>query len=260
MEEVIEDLLIAINNHERIKNSILGKISEWRNNHYEILSQIINDTLLIKIEHNTDTFFALGNSVSSITLKRLYNNQIKPSAYTDLRFNKTLDKLCIFLGYIDLNHFISETKTDKTQKPVEQIDNLDLMKQLKEIVEELCRIEFFALRNLAGTKLVEFDKVLAKNTPYIKRAKVYRENLSKIGAIFLEDQSNYQVYNYKILSVEDDSIVMETEEFWNINFKIPTGVFPYHKRAHQLYYFKYQEGKIKIWDNYNPDICEVIGM
>lgn len=260
MEEVIEDLLVEINNHEKIKNSVLGKISEWRNNHYDILSQIINDALSIQIVQNTDTFFALGNSVSSITLKRLYNNQIKPSAYTDLRFNKTLDKLCIFLGYIDLNHFISENKPDKSQKTVEQIDNSDLMKQLKEIVEELCRIEFIALRNLEDTTLSEFDKVLMKNTPFIKRIKVYRANLSKIGAVFLEDQSSYQVYNYKIISVEEDNIVLETEEFWNINFKIPTGVFPYHKRAHQLYYFKYQEGKIKIWDNYNPDIGEVIGM
>lgn len=260
MDEVIEDLLTAINSHEKVKNSILGKISEWKNNHYEILSQIINDVLSDKIEQNTHAFFTLGNSVSSITLKRLYNKQVKPSAYTDLRFHKTLDKLCLFLGYMDLNNFISETKKNDNQKATKKADNSELMIQLKKIVEELCRIEFTALRDLRDKELVEFDKVLLKNTSYIERARVYRENLNKMGALFLEDLSNYEVFNYKIISIEEDNIVLETEEFWNINFKTPKGIFPYHKRANQIYYFKYQEGKLKIWDNYNPDIGEVIGI
>lgn len=260
MKEVIEDLLAAINNHDKVKNSVLGKIPNWKNNHYEILSQIINDTLSNEIMQNSESFFSMGNSVSSITVKRLYKNQIKTSAYTDLRFKKTLDKLSIFLGYESINEFIAQKKPTTLSHIEHQKEHSVLMKYLKEIIEELCKIEFNALRNLQSKDLSEFENVLMKDTPYIKRAKVYRENLNDIGAVFLEDLSNYQVYDYKIISIEEESVVLETEEFWNINFKTKTGIFPYHKRAKQIYYFKYENGKLKIWDNYNPDIGEVIGM
>ncbi|WP_175622140.1 hypothetical protein [Chryseobacterium schmidteae] len=261
MNEVIESLLVKINNHEKITNSVLGKTSVWKNNHYEILSQIINDTLGIKITQKTDIFYTLGNSVSSVTLKRLYKNQIKPSAYNDLRFTKTLDKLCIFLDYANLNHFISETKISVTeQEKMLKHEESDLMKYLKAIVDELCEIEFTALRDLSNKNLSEFDKVLVENTPYIEKVKVYRENLHQMGAVFLEKLSNYEVYNYKMIYAEENNIVLETEEFWNINFKTPTGIFPFHKRATQTYYLKNQKGKLKIWDNYNPDIGEVLSI
>lgn len=99
MNQVIDNILLKINNHDDVKNSVLSKTEKWKNSHYETLSQIINHNLTNKIELNSELFFTLGNSVSAITLKRLYKKEIKPSAHTDLRFRKTLDKLCVFLDY-----------------------------------------------------------------------------------------------------------------------------------------------------------------
>lgn len=256
MNQVIDDILLKINNHDDVKNSVLSKTEKWKNSHYETLSQIINHNLTSKIEVNSELFFTLGNSVSAITLKRLYKKEIKPSAHTDLRFRKTLDKLCVFLDYEDLNDFISRRTFPKEDSPDEQ----NLLNYLKKVVLELCSIEFEALKDLSITDEKAFNKVLVSNTPYIEKVKAYRQNLFNLKCHFLEDLSNYEVYNYKIISKEDDLIILETEEFWNINFKIPTGIYPYHKRAKQTYYFKYDGEHLKIWDNYNPDIGEVLGL
>jgi hypothetical protein len=47
---------------------------------------------------------------SYITLQRFFDNSYKASALNDLRFIKTLYKLCIFLGHYDLNEYILNSK------------------------------------------------------------------------------------------------------------------------------------------------------
>jgi hypothetical protein len=54
--------------------------------------------------------FELGNTISYITLQRFFDNSYKASALNDLRFIKTLYKLCIFLGHYDLNEYILNSK------------------------------------------------------------------------------------------------------------------------------------------------------
>lgn len=64
MDDVIEKLKWEINQNEKVKNSVLGKRTLWKNNHYEVLSTIINDTLLEKISQNSENFYSLGNTIS----------------------------------------------------------------------------------------------------------------------------------------------------------------------------------------------------
>ena len=60
MNQVIDKILLKINNHDDVKNSVLSKTEKWKNSHYETLSQIINHNLTNKIELNSELFSRLG--------------------------------------------------------------------------------------------------------------------------------------------------------------------------------------------------------
>ena len=45
MNQVIDNILLKINNHDDVKNSVLSKTEKWKNSHYETLYQIINHNL-----------------------------------------------------------------------------------------------------------------------------------------------------------------------------------------------------------------------
>ena len=72
----------------------------------EIVSQELSHSKFLQGERK----FELGNTISYITLQRFFDNSYKTSALNDLRFIKTLDKLCIFLGHYDLNEYILNSK------------------------------------------------------------------------------------------------------------------------------------------------------
>ncbi len=258
MEDVIEKLKWEINQNEKVKNSVLGKSSIWKNTHYEVLSSIINDALLEKIEQNSENFYSLGNSISQITLKRLFEGNVKTSAHHDLRFLKTLDKLAIFLGFQDLNHFISESK-ENTAHSSNVYEITDQQFQLfKKLILGCCTTEFNAMRTLTEINLIPFRKYIIENSPYEHRLSLYLEKMQSYGIEMVESACNFEIYDYKIASVEGNMIVMSTNEFWNLIFEKNGTHYPFHKKGEQTYYLKFFNGEWKIWDNYNPDFEDII--
>jgi hypothetical protein len=87
--------------HPKVKNSVLGNVQEWKRSHYIILSEIIKDELSEAEELKGGKKFEIGNTISHVTLQRFLKMIIRTNAQRS-RFLKTLDKICIFLGYKDL--------------------------------------------------------------------------------------------------------------------------------------------------------------
>lgn len=258
MIDIIEGLKREISNHEKIRNSVLGKSEVWKNNHYEALSNIINDTLSIKIEQSSDNFYTLGNTISQITLKRLFEGNVKESAYNDLRFLKTLDKLAIFLGFQDLNHFIAEfQKNENNHENIYEITERDF-KNYKDMILKCCQGEFNNMRNLPNLDMSVFEDVVVKNSPYENRLNVYLSKLKNEGIVMVKEISNFEIYNYRFVSIEGNMIVITTDEFWNLVFTKNDAHFPFHKKGEQTYYIKNIDNAWKIWDNYNPDYQDII--
>jgi len=75
---------------------ILGNSNPWKRSHYIILSEIIKEDLSKREELQNERKFELGTSISHITLQRFFESDYHYKKHSDLRFLKTLDKICIF--------------------------------------------------------------------------------------------------------------------------------------------------------------------
>ncbi len=106
----------------------------------QIVSQELSHSKFLQGERK----FELGNTISYIlTLQRFFDNSYKASALNDLRFIKTLDKLCIFLGHYDLNEYILNSK----QLTISD-DDSEQIEPYRKIIETFCQNEFKAIQKL----------------------------------------------------------------------------------------------------------------
>lgn len=256
MLDVLENLKKKIINDDQVKNSVLGYSNEWKNNHYEILSDIINERLSEKISHESEAFFSLGNSISPVTLKRIFEGQIKSTAYNDLRFLKTLEKLCIFLNYNNLNVFISIHQTQKEER--HSIENLQEFELAKKIILKGAELEFEQMCKTPDFDFSVFDEVIVNSSPYRKRIELYLTKLMVPGLKLEQELSNFEIYSYQLKTLEDHLMIIDTDELWTMIFRREGNHFPYHKKGQQTYYLKKLDNEWKIWDNYNPDLEDVI--
>lgn len=133
MKTLIDEIKRDILQHPRVLNSALQKVDVWKRSHYTLLSQIINEEITQSEFLEGDRKFELGNSLSYITLQRIFENHFRETAVSDLRFLKTLHKLAIFLGYYDVNEYIlrsTKLSIGSTSKDIKIYAN---------IIEGLCK-------------------------------------------------------------------------------------------------------------------------
>ena len=152
MKTIISEIKNQIKNHESIKNSPLEEINNWKRAHYITLAEIISKKLSQSKHLEGNRIFELGNTLSYITLQRFFENSFSESAVNDLRFLKTLHKLCIFLGFYDLNEFILSSNIINNSKK-----NNDCSKVYCSIVKNLCLEEFeiIKLRDQFSLKVIK---------------------------------------------------------------------------------------------------------
>lgn len=171
---------------------------------------------------------------------------------------KTLDKIAIFLGFQDLNHFISESLANKSSSSdVYEITDQQFQ-QLKKMIAKCCESEFNCMKTLNNIDFTPFKDYVIENSPYQNRLSLYLQKLQGYGIEMIQNTSNYEIYDYKLVFVEGNMIVMSTNEFWNMIFEKNGNHFPFHKKGEQTYYFKFLNNEWKIWDNHNPDFEDII--
>lgn len=103
MKDIYNDIKKDIKTHPEVQESILGKVDTWKRSQFVILSEIISEHLYGSSLLDDSRRKTLGTTLSAITLQRFFDNDYQFKTHNDLRFIKTLDKLCIFLGEYDLN-------------------------------------------------------------------------------------------------------------------------------------------------------------
>lgn len=256
MVDVLENLKKKIIDDDQVKNSVLGFADTWKSNHYEILSEIINERLSEKITHESEAFFSLGNSISPVTLKRIFEGQVKSTAYNDLRFLKTLEKLCIFLNYNNLNVFISIHQSQ--QEKSHSIENLQEFELAKKIILKGAELEFVQMCNTPNFDFSVFDNIIVNGSPYRKRIELYLTKLMVPDLKLEKELSNFEIYNYQLKTLENNLMIIDTDELWTLIFSKDGNHFPYHKKGQQTYYLKKIDAEWLIWDNYNPDLEDII--
>jgi hypothetical protein len=140
----VEKIYNAIKNdiklHSDVKLSILGSVPKWKRSQYVILSDIISDQLSNSPLFTSDRKRNLGISISPITLQRFFENEYHVKTHNDLRFIKTLDKLCVFLGKFDLNTYIYERLNENIKNNnTEEVNTYFFEKQL---IFDFCKSQF----------------------------------------------------------------------------------------------------------------------
>ncbi len=235
-----------------VRNSILGNSNPWKRSHYIILSEIIKDELSKREELQNERKFELGTSISHITLQRFFESDYDYKTHNDLRFLKTLDKLCIFLGFKDLNTFVTYTK---------ERENFEESNSEKEFSEEIvynyCKTNFEFFQYFPELKLELFDDLIFAEAPFRERIKNYSTELceKRLKLLTKNNRSNFEIFDLDIISEKPDEIVVKTQEFWNLVFIVEDTDEEYlvNELNTQIYFIKKINKEWKIWDNYNPN-------
>ncbi|MEO8516996.1 MAG: hypothetical protein ABI426_09630 [Flavobacterium sp.] len=272
MEAIIKRLKQEIINHDLVKNSSLFSLAEWKSGHYNILSEIISESLS-KSEHMQGSKKNdLGVTISGSTLKRIFASEYTDKGSTDLRFLKTLDKLAIFLGYPNLNSYLLHQSQnekakfdDEQQKAIQEIKVPDVpISFFTEMIINYCREEFEIMKKLPALDMERFSDYVFKDSPAYKRVS---DMLLKFLELNLHmncenNRSNYENYGFKLRSINEDTAVIGSKEFWNVQWVDNNGkTFHTHNKASsQLYFFRKINGTWKIWDNHNPGYDSLAGV
>ncbi|MCW3161459.1 hypothetical protein [Chryseobacterium oryctis] len=253
MKTIYNSIREEIVKHFKVKNSVLGNVSIWKRSHYIILSEIIKAELSEAEELKGGKKFEIGNTISHVTLQRFFENDYQDKTHNDLRFLKTLDKICIFLGYKDLNSYIQFVR-EKKQFEEESNNNHNSFKQM---VYDYCSTVFNFYKEFPNHKTELFKDLVFEDSPFFERASLFSKELCDrdFHLVTKNNRSNYEVFDINIVTDEPDKKILESQEFWNLLFKVgETGEEHFVNQLNtQIYFIKKIGDTWKIWDNYNPD-------
>lgn len=252
MKTIIAEIKKQIKNHESVINSTLVSISTWKRAQYIVLASIVSKELSQSKYLAGDRKFELGTTLSYITLQRFFEGNYKESAFNDLRFLKTLHKLCIFLGYYDLNEFILSSNTIKSIEKDE-----DYAKTYCSIVENLCLEEFEVIKGLPHKNLDALHKYTFKDSQTIKNINDYIEKYKEANYFFDKqyEEGKFELISCELVVDEKEHKIIKTVENWDFVLRNNKDRTIYYKVFNsQTYYLKKdKKGNWKVWNNYNPN-------
>ena len=256
MEKIYNAIKDDIRNHEDINLSILGRVPKWRRSQFVILADIISDHLSVSPLLTGARKLSLGTAISPITLQRFFENEYQIKTHNDLRFIKTLDKICMFLGHADLNSYIKHKSQEKVPVQSSKIDFFE-----KELVVNFCQSQFDALKDLPSISFDKITQYIYKDSPLFKRIRVFIEDQKKNDLLFITENngSNFEIFDVEKISDEPTLKVIKTKEFWNLIFKNNDDQhYIINHLNTQFYFIKKRDQQWEIWDNYNPDFGKIL--
>lgn len=258
MKSIYNSIKKDIETHPDVATSVLGEVSSWKRSHFILLSELISERLATSELITPEKKYELGNTISHMTLQRFFENDYHEKTHNDLRFLKTLEKLCIFLGEEDLNSYVkkkSETRVVDSQENLPE-------DYFQELIINFCRAQFEASKLLPKCDLSPIHEYVFQNSPLYERVKSFIEEQSKkkLTLITKNNRSNFEIFRFNLISSSEDLQVIETHEFWNLLFDEKKSGEKYiiNRLNTQTYFIKKLEGKWKIWDNYNPNTGQIV--
>ena len=252
MKSIYNLIKEEVRRHPIIKNSILATSINRKRSHYIILAELISEELSEKEELRNEKRFELGTSISHITLQRFFESDYDYKTHNDLRFIKTLDKICIFLGFKNLNSFV------KSVRGKNSYDESKLGKEFAtDIVYKFCQKNFEFFKFFPDLRFDLFDDLIFRNSPFIERIKSFSYQLedSKLNLFTNNNRSNFEIFDIVVVSEESEMIVVKAQEFWNLVFKIENTEKEYiiNELDTHIYFIKRIDNVWKLWDSYIPN-------
>lgn len=251
MKAIFEEIKIAIKESDPVKNSALNTITHWKRAQFIQLATIISNELSHSPLLKGKRIYELGTSISYITLKRFYDDTYRESAINDLRFLKTVQKLCIFLGYNDFNEYIIHNQTIKPISTCEDHSTL-----YKDLINNFCTKEVEAIKNLPEIDLTPLKPYVLQESKLIEKTKDYLKKYKEAGFYFdtNSEQIGFEMLSCELISNHDELKILKTHEHWDMVLKTDSDKTLIYKIInYQIYYLKKENNEWKIWDAFNPD-------
>lgn len=256
MKAIFEEIKIAIKESEPVKNSALNTITHWKRAQFIQLSTIISDELSNSPLLKGKRIYELGTSISYITLKRFYEDNYRESAINDLRFLKTLHKLCIYLGFFDFNEYIIN---NQKIAPISTCEDYSLI--YKDLVNNFCKKEVEAIKNLPKIDLTPLKPYVFQESKLLEKTKDYLKKYKEAGFYYdaNSEQLGFELLSCELISNHDELKILKTHEHWDMVLKTNTDkTLIYKVINNQIYYIKKENDEWKIWDNFNPDSNKIL--
>lgn len=252
------DLRRALERKLHLMNPLLKDSSSWRRSHYIIIENLINEELKRSPLLTGRRRQELGTTISSMTLRRFFTISYDADAVKDLRFIKSVDKMCIFLGYQDFADF-SQKYTDGVPERtgLRSLPGEPTEAFFKKFVSDYMTADFQCfLRPIAELEQVLSPYVFSDG-PFYKRISDARTYFQEQGYV-LETRDNIsssELISVEVVSIGVDSCICNTCEYWYMVYKSKTSgkKLVYNKKNEQVYFFRRRNSEWKIWNNYNPD-------
>ncbi len=250
MKTIYNSIREEVIKHSKVRNSVLGNVNEWKRSHYIILSEIIKDELSGAEELKGGKKFEIGNTISHVTLQRFFENDYQDKTHNDLRFLKTLDKICIFLGYKDLNAYIQFVK-EKMARSEESEHQFFL-----QMVYDYCAVAFEFCKQFPNHNTDLLKDLLFEDSPFLARVSQFSKELCErdFHLVTKNNRSNYEVFDVHLVTDEPEKKILEAQEFWNLLFEVGSSGEQHfvNRLSTQIYFLRKIDNVWKIWDNYNP--------
>ncbi|KIA88995.1 hypothetical protein [Kaistella jeonii] len=259
MENIYNAIKNDIKSHPNVTLSILGQVREWKRSQFVILSDIISEYLSTCVLLTSDRKLNLGVTISAITLQRFFENDYQVKTHNDLRFIKTLDKLCLFLGKHDLNNYIHD-RVNLTEE-IETHNDLKVESIEKDLIINFCKSQFDALMDLPKISINKISRFVYVESPLTERIRVAMEEKRKNNLVIITEnnRSNYEIFGMTKISDDGKLKVIKTQEFWNLLFMDgDQNTYIANHLNTQFYFIKKFGEEWKIWDNFNPDYGQIL--
>ncbi len=206
----IESLAFELKTSEKVTKNSMLKSDKWTKSCYDLLSKIITEDL-----HKNMTLeqrMALGTSLSSKTIQKIIATNYKATYPMDPRTLNTLNKVVLFLGHKDWDHFIHKIDTTKTKNK----DDIDPKEKVKLVVEEAVHREHYMYCKLPEIQEEYLALSHIKNGPsYTMIMDVLVDKLKKKQVISNRyNPSTCEVLDIEVKKLEKDYAQVYTREYW----------------------------------------------
>jgi hypothetical protein len=125
------------------------------------------------------------------------------------------------------------------------------------MVYDYCATVFEFYKQFPDHKTELFKDLVFNESPFLERASHFSKELCDrdFHLVTKNNRSNYEVFDIHIVTDEPDKKILESQEFWNLLFKVgATGEEHFVNQLNtQIYFIRKIDNVWKIWDNYNPD-------
>lgn len=236
---LLEEIRTRIINDEKTSKLGIGASKNWKQREYELLAnaigQSVEDSTLLQTEKDK-----LGLTISVTTLERIFKHGYKFGNSIDKRQEKTLSKLCIYLGH----HSFAEFQAQFDNRSRTENDILQLLLSGNQA-------EFNAYKNLPEIDLSELELYYHREGPAFKRV----EHLLQLNAKrhwVLSDPKNpsyHRILAFEIVSKSDTEMEIKTRENWYLRWfhtVDKNNPFIYDELNTQFYLLSLKGGKWKV--------------